>query len=125
MKNILEFNDCGIYCPMGDFYIDPWKPVSKAIITHAHSDHARPGSKYYLAHHLSGPILKYRLGSEISLETIDYRKDIFINGVKISFHPAGHIVGSSQIRVEYKGEVGLLPVIIKQSLMGLAKNLKL
>lgn len=104
-KNLLEFNDCGIYCPLGGFYIDPWKPVSKAIITHAHSDHARIGHKYYLAQHLSGPILKYRLGSDINLETVDYGELVSINGVKVSLHPAGHIIGSAQIRVEYNGEI--------------------
>ncbi|MXV49593.1 ligase-associated DNA damage response exonuclease [Pedobacter sp. HMF7647] len=103
-KPLLEFNDCGIYCSAGEFYIDPWKPVDKALITHAHSDHARPGSKKYLAHNLSEEILKYRLG-DIDLETISYNEPVTINGVKISFHPAGHIIGSSQIRVEYKGEI--------------------
>lgn len=76
-----------------------------AIITHAHSDHARPGSRHYLAHDLSAPILRLRLGQDISLETLPYGKVISRNGVKVSLHPAGHIVGSAQIRVEYKGEV--------------------
>src|SRR6187401_1329666 len=102
---LLEFNDCGIYCPKGDFYIDPWKPVDKAVITHAHSDHARIGNKYYLSHKFSAPILKYRLGSDIQLQTIEYGDPIHINGVKVSFHPAGHIIGSAQIRVESEGEV--------------------
>lgn len=104
-KPLLIFNDYGIYCQQGNFYIDPWKPVDYALITHAHSDHAKWGSKRYLAHHLSEEILRYRLGIDISLQTISYNENIIINGVKISFHPAGHIIGSSQIRVEYKGEI--------------------
>ena len=103
--NLLEFTDSGIYCAPGKFYIDPWKPVDKALITHAHSDHARMGSKSYLAHHDSIPVLKYRLGADISVQGIGYGEQISLNGVSVSFHPAGHIVGSSQIRVEHKGEV--------------------
>lgn len=101
---LLEFNNCGIYCASGDFYIDPWKPVKYAVITHAHSDHARWGHAHYLAHKLSLEVLTYRLG-DISVQTVSYNETIIRNGVKISFHPAGHIIGSSQIRVEYKGEV--------------------
>lgn len=103
-KPLLEFNGCGIYCATGDFYIDPWKPVKYAIITHAHSDHARRGHENYLAHYLSLEVLKYRLG-DINIQTIAYNESTIINGVKVSFHPAGHIIGSAQIRVEYKGEV--------------------
>ena len=101
---LLQFNDCGIYCAVGNFYIDPWKPVDHAVITHAHSDHARWGNRSYLSHHLSAEILKYRLGV-INLQTVGYNEPLYKNGVKVSFHPAGHIVGSAQIRVEYKGEV--------------------
>ncbi len=102
---LLQFDKDGIYCEQAGIYIDPWKPVDKAIITHAHSDHARWGSKSYLAHHDSKGILKYRLGQDINLETLDYNELITINGVKISLHPAGHIVGSAQVRLEYKGEI--------------------
>lgn len=101
---LLEFTHKGIYCKQADVYIDPWKPVDKAIITHGHSDHARPGHKHYLAHKHSEKILHYRLG-DISLETLDYRQPLQINGVSISLHPAGHIRGSAQVRMEYQGEV--------------------
>jgi len=101
---LLQFTHSGIYCERAGIYIDPWKPVNKAIITHAHSDHARSGSKHYLAHKDSEFILRYRLGT-ISLETLDYYQSIQINGVTISLHPAGHIIGSAQVRLEYKGEV--------------------
>ena len=103
-KPLLEFNDRGIYCAAGNFYIDPWRPVKNAVITHAHSDHARWGSQKYLAHTLSREVLKYRLGN-IDLETIDFNQPVSLNGVQISLHPAGHIIGSAQVRVEYKGEV--------------------
>lgn len=105
IPSIVEFTKAGLYCPQADVYIDPWQPVDKAIITHAHSDHAREGHKYYLSHVHSASILKTRLGEEINLETIPYQKQLHINGVKISLHPAGHIYGSAQIRLEYKGEV--------------------
>jgi putative mRNA 3-end processing factor len=104
-KPLLQFDACGIYCEAGNFYIDPWKPVDDAVITHAHSDHARYGNKKYLAHHLSAEVLKYRLGADIQLQTVEYGEKVVKNGVNISFHPAGHVIGSAQIRVEYKGEV--------------------
>lgn len=101
---MLEFTGSGIYCPLGDFYIDPWQPVDYAVITHAHSDHAYPGSRYYLAHHDSREVLKYRLG-DIRLQTLAYGERIYRNGVQISLHPAGHVIGSAQVRIEYQGEV--------------------
>jgi putative mRNA 3-end processing factor len=101
---LIEFTDNGLYCPSGKFYIDPWKPVDKAVITHAHSDHARWGSNSYLCHHHTKPLLYLRLG-EVSVESIGWQEPLSINGVKISLHPAGHIIGSSQVRVEYNNEV--------------------
>jgi len=103
-KQLLEFTDSGIYCPQGRFYIDPWKPVDDAVITHAHADHAYAGHKHYLAHHLSRQVLFYRLG-EIQLQTVEYGETVMKNGVAISLYPAGHVIGSAQVRVEYKGEV--------------------
>jgi putative mRNA 3-end processing factor len=101
---LLEFTSHGIYCKQADVFIDPWGPVKKALITHAHSDHARKGMKYYLAHKYTVPIMKYRLG-DINADALEYNQEVNINNVKFSFHPAGHIIGSSQIRVEHKGEV--------------------
>jgi len=103
--DLLIFNKSGIYCSQADVYIDPWKPVAKALITHGHSDHARRGSQKYICHKNSVPILKYRLGKSISVHGINYGDSLSINGVRFSFHPAGHIIGSAQIRVEYKGEI--------------------
>lgn len=102
--SLLTFNQQGIYCAAADVYIDPWKPVKKALITHAHADHARPRSQKYLAHEHSVRVLRHRLGSEINVQSIAYNVPVNINGVKFSFHPAGHIPGSAQIRVEHKGE---------------------
>lgn len=104
---LIRFTNNGIYCPQADVYIDPWKPVNKAIITHAHSDHARTGNGWYLAHHDSASILRYRLG-EISLQTMGYHEPLTINGVSVSFHPAGHVIGSAQVRLEYKGEIWVI-----------------
>ncbi len=94
----------GLYCQPGGFYIDPWRPVDRALITHAHGDHARWGHKHYLATDQSAGILYARLG-DISLQTLPYGEQLTHNGVTISFHPAGHVLGSAQIRVEYQGEV--------------------
>lgn len=102
---MLRFDDKGIYCEQAGIYIDPWKPVDKALITHAHSDHARAGNKAYLCHHDSVAILRLRLGADINVEGIGYGEPVYINGVTISFHPAGHIIGSAQIRLEYRGEI--------------------
>lgn len=102
--NLIQFTSKGLYCAAGDFYIDPWKPVKKAIITHAHSDHARFGSDHYLCTEQSLPVLKLRLG-DISAEALPWRQEININGVSVSFFPAGHIIGSAQVRVSYKGEI--------------------
>jgi putative mRNA 3-end processing factor len=95
----------GLYCAAGDFYIDPWRPVDRAVITHAHGDHARPGSAAYLACNRGLPVLQTRLGPEARIEGLDYREERTLNGVKISLHPAGHVLGSSQVRIEHQGEV--------------------
>jgi putative mRNA 3-end processing factor len=101
---MLSFTPSGIYCRPGGFYIDPWKPVEKAVITHAHSDHARWGSNHYLCHPDTAPLLQLRLGP-VDVQSLAWGEQLNINGVRVSLHPAGHIIGSSQVRVEYKGEV--------------------
>ena len=95
----------GLYCPEGEFFIDPWRPVNRAVITHAHSDHARRGNAYYLAHRDSAQLLYIRLGADISLQTLDYGETLEHRGVRISLHPAGHVLGSAQVRLECKGRV--------------------
>jgi putative mRNA 3-end processing factor len=107
-SKLLKLTKKGLYCPLADIYIDPWSAVDKAVITHAHSDHARFGSKSYLAHRLTVPVLRYRLGSSINVKGTEYGKSFNINGVKLSLHPAGHIPGSAQVRLEHKGEVAVI-----------------
>lgn len=104
-SQLLQFTSTGIFCPDANVYIDPWKPVDRAIITHAHSDHAKAGNKQYLAHKDSESILRLRLGEDISLQTVSYGEPVTINGIRFSLHPAGHIIGSAQVRVERNGEV--------------------
>ena len=105
MTRILEIKPEGIYCPAGEFYIDPRGKVKKAVITHAHSDHARSGHNSYLCSDSCLPLLKIRLGENQKMESIPFGKVIKIGAAKVSFHPAGHILGSAQVRIEVKGEV--------------------
>lgn len=90
----------GLYCADGGFFIDPWQPVERALITHAHGDHARPGCAAYLCTPGSAPLLRRRLGADTRIETIDYGLRVTLGGVTVSFHPAGHVLGSAQIRIE-------------------------
>ena len=94
----------GLYCPPGDFYIDPWRPVDRAVITHGHADHARRGHRHYLAAAPGEGILRARLG-EISLQPLAYGEAVEQQGVRISLHPAGHVLGSAQVRIEHRCEV--------------------
>ena len=101
---LLDFTEKGIYCAQAGVYIDPWKPVDKALITHGHADHSRWGHKHYLCTRQAAPVIQHRLG-KIDVTPVDFGETLTIQGVKISFHPAGHIIGSAQVRLEYKGEV--------------------
>ena len=86
----------GLYCPPGDFYIDPWRPVERSVITHAHGDHARSGNQHYLAAAPGEGILRSRLGQDIHLQPLPYGERLRHHGVTLSFHPAGHVLGSAQ-----------------------------
>ena len=97
--------EAGLYCPAGDFHIDPWRSVPRAVITHAHSDHARWGMGAYLAVEASAPLLRSRLGADIRLQTLRYGESIQLGGARLSLHPAGHVLGSAQVRVEVEGRV--------------------
>jgi putative mRNA 3-end processing factor len=94
----------GLYCPPGDFYIDPWRPVDRAVITHAHADHARGGHAHYLAAARGAGVLRARLG-DITLQPLGYGEVVEHRGVRISLHPAGHVLGSAQVRLEHDGRV--------------------
>ena len=104
MGDVLLFTDRGIFCPAGDFFIDPWRPVDRALVTHGHADHSRPGMGAYLATEAAAPVMRHRLG-DVALETLRYGEPRRIGGAAVSFHPAGHVPGSAQIRVEVGGEV--------------------
>lgn len=103
-KSLLEFTEKGIYCAQANVFLDPWKPVKKALISHGHSDHARSGSSQYVTFQGNIPILQNRLGN-IQVLGLEWGEELTINGVRFSFHPAGHVPGSSQIRVSYRDEV--------------------
>lgn len=118
---VLTFTDRGIYCPDGDFFIDPWRPVPRALITHGHSDHARWGHGDYLCSHQALPVIRHRLG-DICAQGIAYGEARRIRGVTVSFHPAGHVPGSAQIRVERGGEVWVVSGDYKVEPDGLAET---
>ncbi|MFN7280601.1 MAG: ligase-associated DNA damage response exonuclease [bacterium] len=101
---MIRFTEHGLYCEAGDFHIDPWRPVRSAVITHAHSDHARPGHGHYLCARAGLSVLRSRLGAQ-TYEAADWSEPVYRNGVRISFHPSGHIIGAAQVRIEYRGEV--------------------
>src|ERR1700755_1480362 len=90
----------GLYCPPGDFYIDPWKPVQNAVITHAHGDHLRPGSERYIVSRPGAPIAKLRLGGDRELEPVDYGARFSLGATNVSLHPAGQHLGSAQVRLD-------------------------
>ncbi|MFV8835396.1 ligase-associated DNA damage response exonuclease [Aquisalimonas sp.] len=103
VADLIRPTERGLYCPPGDFYIDPWRPVERAVITHAHGDHARWGHRIYYASHASRPLLERRLSRDALILGCDFDKPFRLGDAWISFHPAGHILGSSQVRVEYRG----------------------
>jgi putative mRNA 3-end processing factor len=102
---LLRTTEQGLYCEAGGFHVDPWLPVDRAVITHAHGDHARWGSRSYLAARAGERVLRTRLGPDARIATVEYGEPVDMNGVRVSLHPAGHILGSAQVRVEYRGEV--------------------
>ena len=95
----------GLYCPPGDFHIDPWRPVEQAVITHAHADHARRGSARYLCSQRGAGVLRARLGQDIELTALPWGEAVEHRGVRISLHPAGHVLGAAQVRLEHGGRV--------------------
>lgn len=103
--DLLRVDPNGLYCAQGDFYIDPWRPVERAIITHAHSDHARSGSRRYLTTPTGAHLLRTRIESTATIRTLPFGDKLQINGVSVSLHPAGHILGSAQVRIEWRGQI--------------------
>jgi len=103
MADLIVAREQGLWCEAGRFFIDPWQPVERALITHAHGDHARAGHGSYLAAREGEHLLRTRLG-DIALETLDWGERVDVNGVRVSFHPAGHVLGAAQIRLEHGGQ---------------------
>lgn len=102
---MVSLTDRGLYCAAGDFYIDPWEPVDRAVITHAHADHLHAGSRVYVTAAPGAPLVRARLGDEAAIESVPYGEAFTRDGVRVSLHPAGHILGSAQVRIERNGEV--------------------
>jgi putative mRNA 3-end processing factor len=105
MSQLLRMTRAGLFCEAGDFYIDPWRPVHRAVITHAHADHARRGSGEYLTADRGAALTRHRLGDFARVTAVRFGEVLSQHGVKLSFHPAGHVLGSAQIRIEQGGEV--------------------
>jgi putative mRNA 3-end processing factor len=103
VQDLLQVTEAGLYCPRGDFYVDPWRRVSRAVITHAHADHARWGCDRYLCAAAGKTVLRTRLGGNAVIDTLRYGESLSINGVNVSLHPAGHVLGSAQVRIEHGG----------------------
>ncbi len=121
--NLLQMTPKGIYCQIADVYLDPHSKVHRAILSHGHGDHIRHGCKFYLCTESALPVIKFRLyNTESVFQGVKYGETININGVNFSFHPAGHIIGSAQIRVEYRGEVWLYTGDFKIEDDGLAET---
>ena len=102
---LLTLTERGLYCEPGDFYVDPWEPVDRAVITHAHGDHASLGSRAYLSSEVGLGVLRARLDPTATIRGVPYGHSVSLNGVTISLHPAGHILGSAQVRIVHRGEV--------------------
>ncbi|MEM9064609.1 MAG: ligase-associated DNA damage response exonuclease [Planctomycetota bacterium] len=104
--DLLASDGRGLFCSAGGFHIDPWKKVPLAIITHAHADHARPGCGKYIASQSCVPLLRSRLGADIDIRPLAYGEFLTLGRTRVSLHPAGHIRGAAQVRVEAaSGEV--------------------
>jgi len=103
--DLLEMTDRGLHCSAGGFFIDPWKPVDVAVITHAHADHARPGSKRYICSTSGKAVLAQRVQKDAAINTLDFGQRQAFGDVTVSLHPAGHLLGSAQVRIEYNDHV--------------------
>lgn len=97
---LLMLSDAGLYCPLGNFHIDPWKPVDRAVVTHGHTDHAHWGNRHYLCSPATGAIIRARFGDEKSVQALAYGEPLRLGSVRVSLHPAGHVLGSAQVCIE-------------------------
>src|SRR4051795_6103750 len=104
MAELLTLTEAGLYCERGGFHLDPWAPVERALVTHAHADHAAAGVKQLLCAQPSASLLRHRL-PESTVESLPYREPRQLGEVRVSFHPSGHVLGAAQIRLQCEGEV--------------------
>jgi putative mRNA 3-end processing factor len=118
---VLNSTSAGLYCPAGDFYIDPWRPVPRAVITHGHADHARAGHGAYLTSPAGRGILQVRLGDSAPIQALPFLQPLKIGAATVSLHPAGHVLGSAQVRVEVGGEVWVVSGDYKLSPDGISE----
>lgn len=95
----------GLFCPAGNFFIDPWRPVERAVLTHAHADHARSGHRHILCAQRGLPVFRSRLGPDVSLQGLAFRQSLRLNDAVVSLHPASHVLGASQIRIQQGSSV--------------------
>jgi putative mRNA 3-end processing factor len=105
MNDLVVATPRGLYCAAGDFHIDPWQPVSRAFITHAHGDHLRGGSESYVLASPGEGVGRLRLPNDARVDTVPYGEAMQVGATRVSLHPAGHILGSAQLRIEHEGEV--------------------
>lgn len=106
--SLVTLTENGLYCPAGGFHVDPWRAVDRAVITHAHGDHARHGHARYLCPAPGRHVLRARVGADAAIDTVEYGERVLTNGVVLSLHPAGHVLGSCQVRIEHRGEVWVI-----------------
>src|ERR1700722_3535764 len=102
---LLRVTDVGLYCEQGGFFIDTWRAVDRAVVTHAHADHLCSGCGQYLMAQDGLTVARTRLRDEPAITTVPYGEPVDIHGVRVSLHPAGHILGSAQVRLEHGGKV--------------------
>jgi putative mRNA 3-end processing factor len=108
MADLITVTDRGLYCPAGGFHVDPWRPVPVAVVTHAHADHARVGSALYHAAASGVGLLRRRLGDEATLIGHAFGEPFRLGDATVSLHPAGHVLGSAQVRIEAEGQVWVI-----------------
>lgn len=118
---LIEFQPGGVVCPAAGVAIDPMRAAEYAVITHAHSDHARRGSRRYLAHPITAAVLRRRLGPRADISAVEYGEALHRNGVRISLHPSGHLPGAAQVRLEHRGRVAVVSGDYKLGADGLAE----
>jgi putative mRNA 3-end processing factor len=113
--DLVVLSAAGLHCPTGGFHVDPWGPSALAVVTHAHADHARPGALRYVCADACAPLLRRRIGEEPSVRAVRYGERFDLGATMVSLHPAGHVLGSAQVRIEHDGRVWVVSGDYKRS----------